>query len=251
MTLLHIARRDEFYADVSSDFLTNKNTTHLFINCPLSSLIWAKFGQWWNLPLPTPRTIEEFLVWSSNAQKKTCEDLWFQVAIIAVFSSVWKLRNEVIFDKKKVVIDLEFRKTQEMAYQWLSSRNPKFKWELHKWVYNPRNNILTSYSLLGGYFGKLDGSQGSGLLILDEWVRRNVPHFVVQKKQIHGYWVRLQVGNPKGTSVLPGIMGFPAKSSARMQPALHKSTPTPYSVAPSKSSGGRYHKESRAQNHQF
>lgn len=44
------------------------------------------------------------------------------------------------------------------------------------------------------------------------------------------------------TSVLPGIMGFPVKSSARMQPALHKSTAAPYWEEPSRSSGGLYHR---------
>lgn len=44
------------------------------------------------------------------------------------------------------------------------------------------------------------------------------------------------------TSVLPGIMGFPASNSPNMQPVLHRSTDTPYSVAPRRSSGGRYHK---------
>lgn len=29
------------------------------------------------------------------------------------------------------------------------------------------------------------------------------------------------------TSVRPGNIGFPVKSSAKMQPTLHKSTPTP------------------------
>nr|PNR39797.1 hypothetical protein PHYPA_020077 [Physcomitrium patens] len=43
------------------------------------------------------------------------------------------------------------------------------------------------------------------------------------------------------TSVRPGMMGFPASSSASMHPVLQRSTATPYSVAPSSSSGGRYH----------
>lgn len=47
-------------------------------------------------------------------------------------------------------------------------------------------------------------------------------------------------GNNSHTSVRPGMMGFPASSSAKMQPVLHRSTATPYSVAPSSSSGGRY-----------
>jgi len=40
------------------------------------------------------------------------------------------------------------------------------------------------------------------------------------------------------TSFLPNIMGFPHKSSAKMQPADQMSTAEPYLVAPSSNSGG-------------
>nr|GMD21618.1 putative proline-tRNA ligase [Ipomoea batatas] len=44
------------------------------------------------------------------------------------------------------------------------------------------------------------------------------------------------------TSVVPGMIGFPANNSAMMQPTLHISIATPYAVAPSKSSGALYHR---------
>ncbi|KAL4580475.1 hypothetical protein LXL04_016669 [Taraxacum kok-saghyz] len=66
---------------------------------------------------------------------------WLQVAIIAVLTSIWKTRNGVVFDKKKVVVDFEFKKSQELAFQWLSSRNSKFKLDLCNWMCNPSNNI--------------------------------------------------------------------------------------------------------------
>jgi len=40
---------------------------------------------------------------------------------------------------------------------------------------------------------------------------------------------------------VPGKNGFPNRSSARMQPRDHMSTPFVYLVDPSKISGARYH----------
>ena len=42
-------------------------------------------------------------------------------------------------------------------------------------------------------------------------------------------------------SSAPGKRGRPSSSSAKMQPTDHRSTSGPYRVAPSSSSGGRYH----------
>ena len=42
-------------------------------------------------------------------------------------------------------------------------------------------------------------------------------------------------------SVFPGRIGLPSINSARMHPADHMSTDVPYSVDPSRISGGRYH----------
>jgi hypothetical protein len=43
-------------------------------------------------------------------------------------------------------------------------------------------------------------------------------------------------------SLLPGRKGFRNMSSAKTQPTAHKSTPGPYTLEPSKSSGARYHR---------
>ena len=40
--------------------------------------------------------------------------------------------------------------------------------------------------------------------------------------------------------LLPGKMGRPVRSSPRMQPQLHMSTPKVYSCEPSRISGARY-----------
>ena len=118
-----------------------ENSHHLFFDCKVAAFFWGKLGRWWNFTLPNFQRIEDHFIWSWHTTKNKKEGLWIQVAIIAVLVSIWKLRNGVIFDKKKIEEDIEFRKTQEMTYFWLFSRNSKFKMELVNWISNPKNSI--------------------------------------------------------------------------------------------------------------
>lgn len=61
------------------------------------------------------------------------------------------------------------------------------------------------------------------------------PHHVV------GPDCTLKMASSCSSSTLVGKRGLPMMSSAKMQPTPQQSTLGPYRVAPSKSSGGRYH----------
>ena len=111
------------------------------MECSLAAYFWHKLGAWWKVNLPTFQRTEDPLIWSWYALKNRKEGRWLQVAIIAMMVSIWKLRNGVTFEKKKIEVDIEFRKTQEMAYFWLRSRNSKFKMELCNWISNPQNSM--------------------------------------------------------------------------------------------------------------
>ena len=65
------------------------------------------------------------------------EGSWFQVTVIAVLVTIWKMRNGVIFDKKKVDIERECRNFKELSFLWLDSRNSKFNRSLGNWIVKP------------------------------------------------------------------------------------------------------------------
>ncbi|KAL4569222.1 hypothetical protein LXL04_024857 [Taraxacum kok-saghyz] len=87
-----------------------EDANHLFVECSISTQLWTKLGLWWQISRPSFVTCEDPIFWSKYAIKNKKEGLWLQVTVIAVMVSIWKLRNGVIFDKKKVEIDREFRK---------------------------------------------------------------------------------------------------------------------------------------------
>ncbi|KAL4568938.1 hypothetical protein LXL04_024559 [Taraxacum kok-saghyz] len=55
--------------------------------------------------------------------------------------TIWKGRNDIVFEKHKFEVEKEFRNSQELAFLWISSRNSKFRTELNKWLLNPRNDM--------------------------------------------------------------------------------------------------------------
>ncbi|KAL4585556.1 hypothetical protein LXL04_010179 [Taraxacum kok-saghyz] len=77
---------------------------HLFFECDLSSQLWSKLGVWWAVQTPSFSTGEELMSWSWFSMKNRKDGVRLQVAIMAVLITIWRARNGVIFDKKKVEV---------------------------------------------------------------------------------------------------------------------------------------------------
>ena len=66
-------------------------------------------GLWWKIQIPKFKNCEEALVWTWFALEKKTTGQWLLVAFIALLNSIWRLRNKVIFEKKRVFEEKEFR----------------------------------------------------------------------------------------------------------------------------------------------
>ena len=118
-----------------------EDAKRLFLGCHISAQFWSKLGTWWQTSIPCFSRSEDPILWSKFAIKIRLESSWFQVVVIAVLVSIWKMKNGVIFDKKKVDVYREFRNIIELSFCWLSSRNRKFNRELGKWTQSPNSNM--------------------------------------------------------------------------------------------------------------
>ena len=117
--------------------LKEEDTIHLFVDCKFARSLWTSLSQWWIVPIPDFKRSEDILTWTWFALKKYPERDWFQVVVIALLVTIWRVRNGVIFEKKKVDENRETRNFKELAFFWLNSRNGKFKQELGNWILNP------------------------------------------------------------------------------------------------------------------
>jgi hypothetical protein len=118
--------------------ILEEDTTHLFFDCSKVAGLWQKFGVWWSVNIPRSRQVEDIFAWSWQNRRSEKDCCILQVAIIAILFSIWRTRNGVIFEKKKMEVDKEFRNAQELAFFWLYNRNGKFKNELNSWISNPK-----------------------------------------------------------------------------------------------------------------
>ena len=108
----------------------------MFFECPISSSIWSKIGNWWSITFPEFQNCEDPLIWTWYVWGKRKEGKWLQVVIMAAYITIWKSRNGVVFKNEKVTADLEFKKIQELAFFWINNRNSKFDLEFCKWMSN-------------------------------------------------------------------------------------------------------------------
>ena len=118
-----------------------ETSAHLFFDCELSSQLWSNLGLWWDVQIPLVSTGEELMNWSWFSMKNRKDGVNLQIAIMAILIVIWRARNGIIFEKKKVEVAREFRNAQELAYFWLSSRNSKFKLDFCNWISNPSSNM--------------------------------------------------------------------------------------------------------------
>ena len=119
--------------------LQEEDPKHLFLECPVTANYWQVLGSWWKISIPIFNRCEDPITWSRFAVNKKTEGSWLRVVIVALLVSIWKHRNGVVFEKKRVTGEKQFREFIELSYFWLSSRNSKFKKELRSWVQNPYN----------------------------------------------------------------------------------------------------------------
>ncbi|XP_039026469.1 uncharacterized protein LOC120160094 [Hibiscus syriacus] len=76
-----------------------ESISHLFLHCEVVWFLWSRFLRDWNVSFVVPRKMIDFLIlWDDLVPRST---IWKFIPR-AVLWSVWKCRNDIIFQKKKV-----------------------------------------------------------------------------------------------------------------------------------------------------
>ncbi|KAL4556097.1 hypothetical protein LXL04_038738 [Taraxacum kok-saghyz] len=85
-----------------------ENATHLFFECSKIARGWQKFGAWWSVDIPHLKNVQDLFNWSWFTQSHQKDRLKFQAAFSAVLVFIWRYRNGVVFENKKVEVELDF-----------------------------------------------------------------------------------------------------------------------------------------------
>ena len=95
---------------------------HLFINCPLSSLLLAEIKKWWNLNSTCPNTINDLMAWGSTVGLKGRNILAFDTVVFSFCWIVWDYRNNRIFNNKLVSFVFLLNQLKSLSLFWLNVR---------------------------------------------------------------------------------------------------------------------------------
>ena len=111
---------------------------HLFINCPLSSLLLGEIKNWWHLNSPCPKSVNDLFLWGSTAGLKGKKLLAFNTVLFSFCWSIWDYRNNRIFNKKSVSFVFLLNNLRSLSFFWLNVRGKlgrKLNW--FNWCCDP------------------------------------------------------------------------------------------------------------------
>ncbi|KAE8687175.1 hypothetical protein F3Y22_tig00111022pilonHSYRG00184 [Hibiscus syriacus] len=96
----------------------NETVSHLFLHYEVVWVLWAKFLKFWNVFFVVPGSVMDFLIaWDDLVPRS---NIWKFISR-AVLWSIWKCRNEVIFQNRKVDSALLFFISRFRTVSWFET----------------------------------------------------------------------------------------------------------------------------------
>ncbi|KAE8709200.1 hypothetical protein F3Y22_tig00110332pilonHSYRG01083 [Hibiscus syriacus] len=96
----------------------NESVSHFFLHCEVVWVLWAKFLKFWNVFFVVPGSVMDFLIaWDDLVSRS---NIWKFISR-AMLWSIWKCRNEVIFQNGKVDSALLFFISRFRTVSWFET----------------------------------------------------------------------------------------------------------------------------------
>ena len=116
-------------------FCQNKteSASHLFFLCPKVMPLWWEFSSWVKEPRVLHwRPLDNFIQHFSTAGLKDTNRKW-KIWWIAATTSIWNLRNDIIFNNKPFVISKLVDNTIFLSWSWMRGWEKDFHVPFHQW----------------------------------------------------------------------------------------------------------------------
>ncbi|CAL5340992.1 unnamed protein product [Camellia sinensis] len=125
---------------------------HVLLHCHFSWRVWSAILNWWEVQGALPGSVEAVLHWWEGVKLSKKEKLLWKVIPPAVFWSLWKLRNECIFQAAKPHLEDLCELVKIRVALWLNQSFKAFNFTVQDFLSNLRQirYCLGSKSVLCG-----------------------------------------------------------------------------------------------------
>ncbi|KAE8734219.1 hypothetical protein F3Y22_tig00000778pilonHSYRG00358 [Hibiscus syriacus] len=120
---VELKRRGLQISDVLCPMCHDQDETvaHLFLTCPIASELWSKFLRLWNISTVMPQDPSSILCSWSNLRNNSL--IWRFIPAV-IFWSIWKARNEVVFENGICDSTVLFFITRFRLAKWFLAKYP-------------------------------------------------------------------------------------------------------------------------------
>ncbi|GMJ01682.1 hypothetical protein HRI_003837400 [Hibiscus trionum] len=99
--------------------------------------MWSKWNNIWNLHFTMPSNVRELILsWKDMAPNSISGQVWIMCAFSSIWS-IWKSRNDAVFNDRKLGVDMLFDQTVLRVAWWCKSRWPEGRWAISDIVADP------------------------------------------------------------------------------------------------------------------
>ncbi|XVF42758.1 hypothetical protein PTKIN_Ptkin01aG0390000 [Pterospermum kingtungense] len=116
----------------------DEEVDHLFFDCYYSWLIWKAWGALWDITWVGNKSRWCFFEeWFALKPRKACVKIW-RMAFGAIIWSIWLYRNDVVFNGKRLDINVAMDLIKLRLANWIKAKWPETSASITELIYNPQ-----------------------------------------------------------------------------------------------------------------
>ncbi|KAJ0507913.1 putative RNA-directed DNA polymerase [Helianthus annuus] len=130
-----LAARNIVVGDTGCPFCNEyaETSDHLFVSCQFTQVVWLVIAQWCKLPPFIAFSLKDVLDLHVTVNGSKRRKKMIYAIIQVVIWSIWRLRNEVVFNNGNPSVAKVVEESKSMSYLWIKNRMRSSLWTWNEW----------------------------------------------------------------------------------------------------------------------